>query len=57
MAKFCTRCGKPLEEGQVCSCSKQTKIDTSSAITRLKLGQAIIGFPGQEPFLFQFKKA
>lgn len=26
-------------------------------ITRLKLGQAIIGFPGQEPFLFQFKKA
>ncbi len=31
MAKFCTRCGKPLEEGQVCSCSKQTKIDTSSA--------------------------
>ncbi len=26
-------------------------------ITRLKLGQAIIGFPGQEPFIFQFKKA
>ena len=26
-------------------------------ISRLKLGQAIIGFPGQEPFLFQFKKA
>ncbi len=31
MAKFCTRCGKPLEEGQICSCSKQPQIDTSSA--------------------------
>ena len=20
MAKFCTQCGKPLEEGQVCDC-------------------------------------
>lgn len=26
-------------------------------ITRLGLGQAIIGFPGQPPFVFQFKKA
>ncbi len=26
-------------------------------ITRLALGQAIIGFPGTPPFLFQFKKA
>lgn len=26
-------------------------------ITRLGLGQAIIGFPGQAPFVFQFKKA
>lgn len=26
-------------------------------ITRLGLGQAIIGFPGQPPFIFQFKKA
>lgn len=26
-------------------------------ITRLGLGQAIIGFPGMPPFLFQFKKA
>lgn len=25
-------------------------------ISRLKLGQAIIGLPGKEPFLFQFKK-
>lgn len=25
MAKFCTKCGKKLEEGQVCDCSKQTK--------------------------------
>ncbi|MDO5478536.1 MAG: type IV secretion system DNA-binding domain-containing protein, partial [Clostridia bacterium] len=25
-------------------------------ITRLQLGQAIIGLPGQEPFVFQFKK-
>jgi len=31
MAKFCTRCGKPLEEGEVCSCSKSIKIDTGSA--------------------------
>lgn len=26
-------------------------------ISRLNIGQAIIGFPGQEPFLFQFQKA
>ena len=26
-------------------------------ITRLSLGQAIIGLPGKEPFLFQFKKS
>ena len=26
-------------------------------ISRLQLGQAIIGLPGKEPFLFQFKKA
>lgn len=26
-------------------------------ITRLGIGQAIIGLPGKEPFLFQFKKA
>lgn len=32
MAKFCTRCGKPLNDGEICSCSKNTvsKIDTSS---------------------------
>lgn len=23
MAKFCTRCGRPLEEGEVCSCSQE----------------------------------
>ena len=22
MAKFCTKCGKPLEEGEVCSCTQ-----------------------------------
>ena len=26
-------------------------------ITRLGIGQAIIGLPGKEPFLFPFKKA
>lgn len=26
-------------------------------ISRLKTGQAIVGFPGEEPFIFQFKKA
>ena len=26
-------------------------------IARLGLGQAIIGFPGRPPFIFQFKKA
>ena len=33
MAIFCTRCGKPLEEGERCSCSANStsKIDTSSA--------------------------
>lgn len=30
MAKFCTRCGRPLEEGEVCSCQKQNKADTDS---------------------------
>ncbi len=24
MAKFCTKCGKPLEEGEVCSCTQET---------------------------------
>lgn len=28
MAKFCTKCGKPLEEGKVCECSKNTKTTT-----------------------------
>lgn len=33
MAKFCTRCGKPIEDGEICSCSANriSKIDTSSA--------------------------
>lgn len=35
MAKFCTRCGKPLQEGEICSCSANStpmpKIDTTSA--------------------------
>ena len=33
MAAFCTRCGKQIEEGQICSCSinQVPKIDTSSA--------------------------
>ena len=31
MAKFCTRCGKPLEEGEVCDCSStQNKTNTSN---------------------------
>lgn len=29
MAKFCTKCGKPLEEGKVCECSKNTKVATT----------------------------
>lgn len=30
MAKFCTKCGKPLEEGKVCSCSQE---ETKTAVT------------------------
>ena len=29
MAKFCTKCGKKLEEGQVCDCSKTVKQETT----------------------------
>lgn len=27
MAKFCTKCGKPLEEGSVCSCAEQKVVE------------------------------
>lgn len=27
MAKFCTKCGKPLKEGQICSCKEEEKND------------------------------
>ncbi len=30
MAKFCTKCGKPLEEGQVCDC--QATVDTTATV-------------------------
>ena len=30
MAKFCTKCGKKLEEGQVCSCEAKATKATSS---------------------------
>lgn len=30
MAKFCTRCGKPLEEGEVCSCTQETAQNVQS---------------------------
>lgn len=36
MAKFCTKCGKPLEEGKVCDCSKEEtkeKEEVSSSVS------------------------
>lgn len=35
MAKFCTKCGKPLQEGEICNCQKETnteEVKTSSSI-------------------------
>ena len=33
MAKFCTKCGKPLEEGKACECSTVVKTTTNSLFT------------------------
>lgn len=33
MAKFCSQCGKPLQEGEVCSCQK-TANDTAEQVTK-----------------------
>ena len=45
MSKFCTRCGKPLEEGQVCDCSINvaavTNNSNSSATTALDFNDFI----------------
>ena len=30
MAKFCTKCGKPLEDGKACSCVEKEKKRESS---------------------------
>ena len=30
MAKFCTKCGKPLKDGKPCDCEKNIKEDTSN---------------------------
>lgn len=30
MAKFCTKCGKPLENGKECTCSENTKVTVES---------------------------
>ena len=37
MAKFCTKCGKKLEEGQVCDCSKNTKKEEKVVETTTKV--------------------
>ena len=40
MAKFCTRCGKKLEEGQVCDCSSNVSAPTqASASTNVDINQ------------------
>ena len=33
MAKFCTKCGKKLEDGQVCDCTKTVSQSASQANT------------------------
>ena len=32
MAKFCTKCGKKLEEGKVCDCEKTTSESVKTAV-------------------------
>ena len=40
MAKFCTKCGKKLEEGEVCTCSQNTaKTSTSAAAGSVDFNQ------------------
>ncbi len=35
MAKFCTKCGKPLEDGKKCDCEKETKNEEQSVENNL----------------------
>ena len=39
MAKFCTKCGKKLEDGQVCDCGKKTKEKEEVVVTTTKEAQ------------------
>ena len=40
MAKFCTKCGKKLEEGEVCTCSQNTvKTNTTAAAGSIDVNQ------------------
>ena len=36
MAKFCTKCGKEIEEGKTCSCEKEVKRETSKTEIDIK---------------------
>lgn len=36
MAKFCTKCGKPLEDGKKCSCTEKKKVESNINIESLK---------------------
>ena len=36
MARFCTRCGRPLQEGEVCNCSGSQKESTHNPTPNIK---------------------
>lgn len=40
MAKFCSQCGKPLEEGEVCNCMNQSQSDSQQSNSQQSNSQA-----------------
>lgn len=42
MSKFCTKCGKKLEEGQVCDCGKKSKVESKNSNTSIDLKESSI---------------
>lgn len=48
MAKFCTKCGKKLEEGEVCTCTQQVESNTESEAESWNGGQPTINQAGEK---------
>lgn len=46
MAKFCTNCGKKLQEGEVCTCKKEVKVQIKESLKQvLELGKGLFLSP------------